>query len=219
MRRQTFRLARKARSQKSVRPIDATIESYRPGVEALIALGTAQAFGREGERLEAARRHYQEIGTPPDLAADVASLRVLLPALDVVELAERTGQPMAAVSLVFHGLGYRLGFDDLRAAARELVSTEHWDRLAVRRMAEESYAQQLVAAEAALSAAAPPPQAPLSAVVDWAVQAVDDLLVRYQAQAAHARNALEQLEKTGPWSFAKLTIASAQMHELVDSMR
>jgi len=219
MRRQTFRLARKARSEKSPRDIDATIAAYRQGVEALAEIGTAQAFGAEAERLERAQRDYEGQGAPPDLAAKVASLRLLLPAIDLVELADRVRQPVLAVGVTFAVLGDRLGFDSLRAAARDLVFTEHWDRLAVRRMAEEFYAQQLAATEVALAGAHTPPPAALAAVREWSEAAAAALLARAEQQAAHARHAVEHLERTGPWSFAKLTIASAQMHELVDGMR
>ncbi|MEZ5966415.1 MAG: NAD-glutamate dehydrogenase [Planctomycetota bacterium] len=218
MRRQAFRLARKARSEKATPSIDATIAAYQPGVQALVDLGPDQASGAEAERLARAQSGYQDLGAPADLAADVASLRLLLPAFDIVDLAQRVQLPVVAVGLVFHAIGDRLGFDNLRAAARDLVSTEHWDRLAVRRMTEEFYAHQLTATEIALTGAAAPPEVK-SDLGAWANDAMTGLITRCESQAKHAQHALEQLERTGPWSFAKLTIAAAQINELLASMR
>jgi glutamate dehydrogenase len=193
------------------RTIAQTIAFYRPAVDAQRDVIWGALTPLENERALARRDDFVVQGAPRDLAAEVAELIPLTNALDVADLASRREWPPGAATFVHRAIGGHFRLDHLAAAAGALVLDHHWDRLALRRALEDLFARQSALAEAAIAQMERPPAA-LSA--DWAKEAVARWAASVGAPADSAVRTIAELESQGPWTFAKLMIAAAEMHAL-----
>src|SRR5207244_4127681 len=77
--------------------------------------------GAEPARFDESRGRYAAAGLPPALAARVASLEALNPALDIVEIAAAHRVRVAETARVYFEVGTRIGFDWLRARIEKLT--------------------------------------------------------------------------------------------------
>ena len=85
---------------------------------------------------------FQQQGVPAALAEKVARLEVLSSAFDIISVAHRAKQSVATVGKVYFDLGTRLAFAILRASANQIVTTTHWERLAVQSLIADLYDEQ-----------------------------------------------------------------------------
>ncbi len=93
-------------------------------------------------RVEARAEKYRAAERQADIAHDVALVRALASARETVEIAEQTKWPLKAALFVQHQVGEQLGLDRMRSAARDLEPRDHWDRLALQRVADDLPRQQ-----------------------------------------------------------------------------
>jgi glutamate dehydrogenase len=209
LRRQTHWLVRRGRgADEALTPLQPVIDAYRPGVERLRAGALDSISPFERESVEA---HVNELigdGAPVDIARDVARLRPLTSAADVIDLATSARRPLEAAAALYHALGDRFRFDRLRAAALALRSTEHWDRLAARRLIEDLYGDQQRIAQAILAK-----REDASGDTSWAGAAIDAWAERNVDEVGRAEESLVELE-SGGWSLAKLTLGAAALRVL-----
>jgi glutamate dehydrogenase len=106
--------------------IAANVERYQAAVaelsatlpEALTPAGKAD-FGTSQEK-------WEGLGLPSDLALRLAKLPELRSMLDMVEVAQQTGQPIAKVANVFYELGHALDLEWLRGQIEALPVEGHW---------------------------------------------------------------------------------------------
>ncbi|HYD86320.1 MAG TPA: NAD-glutamate dehydrogenase [Vitreimonas sp.] len=157
-----------------------------------------------------------EFGAPEELARDAALLAPLTVALDVADLARRSGWPLHPAARLHCLVGAEFGLDALRDAAGSLTLEQHWDRLVVRRAAEEFAAIQLKLAEAAAAAIGAPPK---NADAAWTAEAAKGWIGSLGAPAQRARSAFTELDGQGQWTFAKLMLISAELNALAASVR
>ncbi|MGE0045808.1 MAG: NAD-glutamate dehydrogenase, partial [Hyphomonadaceae bacterium] len=197
------------------RTIADAIAFYQPAVDAQRDVLWATLTTLERRRADAKRGGYVEAGAPADLAATVASLGPLTAALDVADIAHKRGWPAPAAAFVYRAVGAAFDLDRLIAAAGSLTLDQHWDRLALRRAVEDLYACQASLGEAAVAALG---QAPAQPSAVWATQAVEEWVEGLGPIATPAQRALAELESQGPWTFAKLMIAAAEMHALASAV-
>ncbi len=226
LRRQTYWLVRRGRGfeQATPRPLDLTINAYRPGVEELRGYALDVISEYECDRVRARTAELIEAGAPEDLAADVAGLRPLTASSDVIDLAERRGWPLRAAARLYHAFGARFRFDELRSVGGELSSSLHWDRLAVRRLIEDLYGEQQSLVEIAMKMAeeetrGSPASAFAEADKSWADAAVDRFVTRNEFEVDRADEAVREVSESGAWALAKLTIASTALRELATLAR
>jgi glutamate dehydrogenase len=212
LRRQTFWLARRAaRSSASVATL---IEAYRPAADALRAAGLP--ILSEFEQISAGRRAESFIaaGAPRDLALAVAVLRPLTATSDVADLARRVKWPVEAAARIYHQIGSTFGFDRLRGAAGGIVTRDHYERQAVRRLTEDLLTEQALLADAVARST----DASSASTAEAAQAAIDAWAGARQAVADSARKSIDEIEQSGSgWSFAKLTIAAASLRALAAS--
>jgi glutamate dehydrogenase len=152
-----------------------------------------------------------EAGVPEDLAHDVAALPLWSMAPEIARLAHARNFDIDLVAGAYFALGGILGLDRLRGLASRIAAVEHWDRLAIRRIVDDLVATQRAITEQALRGFENDPvdrtRAEGAKVADrWATAHADTL--------ARTRSFLEELERTGDLSIAKLTLANSQIHEL-----
>ncbi|MGH8993072.1 MAG: NAD-glutamate dehydrogenase, partial [Acidimicrobiia bacterium] len=84
----------------------------------------------DGAALTAMAGSWVEAGVAPDLAARVAALRFLTPALDVVDIGERLGRPVEEVGAAYFTLGERLELGWVSARIEVLPRDDRWQALA-----------------------------------------------------------------------------------------
>jgi glutamate dehydrogenase len=172
-------------------PIAETVLLYRASLEAL-KQSHAPSEGDAAE-IQALSRHV-----PEELARDWTLLRHLAEALDVALLARETGKAPAEAAAVYDALGNSIGLDRLRWLSEKFLPSEHWDRLALRRLMDGlSRSQRGIAARLLNNG---------MRVEEWTT-AKGVLLER-------TRSFLQTLEASGDLSVAKLMLASSQIQNL-----
>jgi glutamate dehydrogenase len=139
---------------------------------------------------------------PEAVAHDTALLPALAAAPDIALLAHDTRQAPEQVAALYFALGRTMGLDRLRDWSRRLSPSEHWDRLALRRLTENLSATQRGLARKLLAGGG----GGEAAVRRWA-DANGAALERIDSFAA-------ALESSGELSIAKLMLAASQVQNL-----
>ncbi len=215
LRGETFWLARRAaRAAPSVQDL---VRAYRPAVDTLKRLvpGVLSPF----EQKAAVRRAavWIRAGAPKDIAHAVAIMRPLTLAANLSDLAHAHGWPLAEAAHVYHRVGGVFGFDKLRAAAGAHPPADAYERLATRRLLEDTLDEQASLAGQVMAAAGKPngedaknPAAQAGALAAVAAWSSD----RAQPIRA-AKRTFEDIEHApGGWTFAKLTLANSALRAL-----
>jgi glutamate dehydrogenase len=188
--------------------IGETVKIYRAGFEAMRGRFSTFVSPLEARTTEARIEELTRAGVPKDVAEDVAILPLLGAAPEVVLLAESEKVSVDAAARAYFAMGALIGLDRLRALAGRIVSADHWDRLALRRIVDELYrAQRLLTAEALQRMK--PGSGPLegaAAARSWAKLRASDV--------EQTVNFLEQLEHGGEPSIAKLSLANSQIQKM-----
>jgi glutamate dehydrogenase len=192
------------------------VKMYREPVHAQRGAIRNELSAVERARFDGRLAALIEIGAPPELAADVALLAPWTTALDVADLARRTGWPILPASLLHCAVGAAFGLDALREAAGALTLEQHWDRLVIRRAAEDFAETQLNLAEGAAAALGLPPA---GADAAWAREAAQQWMEQLGQSAQRARAAFEELSSQGQWTFAKIMLIAAELNALAASAR
>ena len=210
LRGQTYWFARRlSRQPGEVRDL---ISAYRPGTDQLARLlpGVLSSF----EQKEAVRRgeRWIKAGAPREIAHAVAVMQPLSLTGALTDLAAESGWPLDAATRLYHQVGGAFEFDNLRAAAGGRVTTDPYERLAVRRLVEDLLAEQAgltrkVMRFAGKSEAAESPETARATVQAW-------ISLRSDAVRTARRSIDEIARSAGGWTFAKLTIANAALREL-----
>ncbi len=217
LRRQTYWLVRRGRGadRQKPRPLKDTIAAYRPGVDQLRAIATDVISPFAREQGETRIAELTEAGAPEALAREVVALRPLISSSDVIDLATRHHVPLEMVARTYHACGARFRFDALRSALGSMTLEEHWGRLSARRLIEDLYTEHARVTEAALLDGGPlDGQAAHEADYgSWVERRLEAFLTRHAEDADRLDEGFEELLSTGPWSYAKIAIAAANIRE------
>jgi len=155
---------------------------------------------------EAAAR-YREQGMPETLAHRLASFAFLVPACDIVAIAQRASQPVLEVGKAYFTVGHRFGFDWLRRAAAALPSDSAWDKLAVTAMVDDLYGEQSVLTDNVVNG---------KTHLDAAETMIDHWAEERRPQVARTEQLLSELQTVGSLDLAMLAVANRQLRSLVD---
>lgn len=216
-RRATTYLARNAGFDRETPPsILEVVALYRDSVLLQRAQIWEELSDIERERVGVREKALIELGAPEDIARDAALLSPLTSALDVADLARQTTWAVHSAGLLHSAIGSELGLDALRDAATNMRLEQHWDRLVVRRAAEDFGATQLNLAQAAAAMIGTPPK---GADIGWATNAAKEWIASLGQPALRARAAFKDLNAQGPWTFAKLMLISAEFNALGNAVR
>ncbi len=213
LRRQTFWLARRAARQTKP-TVGGLIDAYRAAADALRAAGPKVLSRFEQAQYAARLDAFSALGVTPRMAKEIALLRPLVAAADIADLAREAKWPEASMALLYHQVGAAFDFDRLRAAAGSLAASDHFERMAVRRLIEDLMEEQMTLTRAVARA---------SKVSDGANEAageaaVDAWIGPRLATVEGVRASVDEIEQSGQgWSFAKLTIANAVIRDLAAS--
>ncbi|WP_372708390.1 NAD-glutamate dehydrogenase [Brevundimonas sp.] len=212
LRRQTFWLARRAMREGAT--VDGLIDAYRASADALRAAGGAVMSRFERAQLADRIRAFSDMGASDAMARDFAMLRPLVATADIGDLARETGWPEPAMATLYHQVGAAFDFDRLRAAASDVPSADHFDRLAVRRLIEDLMAEQVTLTRAVAKGST----VSVGASEKAAETVVDAWIGPRQKMVEGVRASVDEIEASGSgWTFAKLTIANSVIREIASS--
>ncbi|MCP1336578.1 NAD-glutamate dehydrogenase [Futiania mangrovi] len=144
-------------------------------------------------------------GLPEALAQRICGLEFLGGACDVVRVARRQQRDVSDVAATYFAAGARLGLDWLRASARDIDVSDHWERIALGRLVADVRAHQSALAARSLEAAKG--KAGVAAVEAWA-SANPEVVDR-------AERLVEELRTAGSLTLAKIAVAASQLRTLI----
>jgi glutamate dehydrogenase len=199
-----------ASNTRKAEDLAATIALHRAGVEGLRGFYASVISPEQAEDAERAISRFAKAGVPGDLARDIGLLPLLGVAPEIAQLARATRHRLETVAALYFGAGTVIGLDRLRLLAGRIAPSEHWDRLAIRRLVDDLFAAQRAISQSLLTHL--PPEASCEA----AAKAVDAWAQDHADTLARTRDFLSQLEASGDLSIAKLTLANSQIHKLSD---
>ncbi len=130
------------RNRRPPLDIAATISRFSTGAKELETLIPDLLLEGDREVLERDIEQLAEANVPPDLARRTATLSAMFSALDIVNIASVTGQPLESAAEVYFTLGARLNLHWLRRHIETLPRDNRWRTLARSALREDLYAQQ-----------------------------------------------------------------------------
>jgi glutamate dehydrogenase len=188
-----------------------TVARYRAGVESLRGTFSSLVSPYEMRDTMDHIKFLEDAGVPHDVADDVAALSLWSTAPEIAQLAHSRDLDIDLVAGAYFAIGAIVGLDRLRGLASRIVASEHWDRLAIRRIVDDLFAGQRALTAQVLAGFEGDKMDRTRA--DGA-EAADAWAETHADLLARTKNFLEELERTGDLSIAKLTLANSQIHEL-----
>jgi glutamate dehydrogenase len=195
------------------------VERYRAAIAEVRALLPSALSPLVMSRVEARAEKYRAAGAPADIAHDVALVRALASARETVEIAEQTRWPLKAALFVQHQVGEQLGLDRMRSAARDLEPRDHWDRLALQRVADDLPRQQSELAIAAIRLAQKTKVSPDRLDREAAGKLVEAWIAPRKGLADRLMQPMGAFDRQGGWSLAKLVLLGDAVREFVYACR
>src|SRR5262249_14267734 len=185
------------------------VATYRAGFGALKGRFSGLVSPLEARTVETRIAAFVQAKVPTDVAEDLAVLPLLASAPEIVLLSETDKLAVDSAAQAYFNIGAIMGLDRLRARAAEIVSVDHWDRLALRRIVDDLYtAQRLLAGDAVQRA-----NKNGAAKIDGSAAAKSWAKLR-GPEVERTANFLAELERGGEPSIAKLALANSQIQKL-----
>ncbi|MEU4093938.1 NAD-glutamate dehydrogenase [Streptomyces sp. NPDC026673] len=187
-----------------------TIDFFRDGVTTVWAVLPKLLRGADLEWYESIHDELTGAGVPEELATKVAGLSSAFPALDIVDVADRTGKDPLAVAEVYYDLADRLQITQLLDRIIELPRADRWHS-----MARASIREDLFAAHAALT------QDVLSvgngsSTPEQRYQAWEE---SNSALVGRARTTLDEIQGSESFDLANLSVAMRTIRSLLRARR
>jgi glutamate dehydrogenase len=181
--------------------LDETVNHFGKGIADVDAL-LERALSEEGAAARSSRMaDLKQAGVPDALARQMASLPALSVAPDIVLVADRTGRPIADVTLTYFAARNFFKLDRIANAAREIAVADYFDRLALDRARNQlGEAMRRLTADMLADAKLGQP-----AVAAW-VKARDSDVERI-------RGAVHEIADTG-LTLSKLSVAASLLSDL-----
>src|SRR5438876_543876 len=179
----------------------AIVAHYREGITALeaaleAALPQAATMARKGRETDLLRQ-----GVPDELARRLATLPALVAAPDIVMIADRTGRGIAEVAATYFAAAAFFRLDHITSAARGIVISDYFDRLALDRALDSiGEAQRRLAAGMASNAGAG-----LAAVEAW--------VEPRKTEVDRIRMAINEIANSG-LTLSKLSVTASLLGDL-----
>jgi len=191
--------------------IGETIATFANGVEKLRGTFSTLVSKAEAQAIEDHIAELRASGVPDDLADEVAALSAMGATPDIVRLALETKKPLDMVAGAYFAAARTICVDRLRLAAERMNLPEHWDRLAVRRLIDDLFVHQRALAARALANGT---QGADRAAGNAAVEAWANA---HRDQVDRVDHLIGDLERSGAFTVARLTLAASQIRDLLDA--
>jgi glutamate dehydrogenase len=189
--------------------IGETIERYEAGIGEVRDAPRSVVIGVEVSAIDDRVKHLTEAGVDHELASTIATLKPLVASGDIVDLSQCSKLPIDQVASAYFLMGAELRLDRLRGTAGLLSAGEHYDRLAIKRIASDLAHYQRMVSEHAL----------MSRDEETGNERVRAWLHENHMQVGRFRQLFGELEAAGGLNIAKLSLLGSQMHDLVQSLR
>ena len=186
--------------------VQAEVDRFRPTVQALAPLVPDALVGVERERMEQVAAHLEELGAPSDLAQEASAMLEVFTLLDVVQVAERSGQPAQTVLPVYFALSERYDVDYLLRRITALPRGDRWTALARQALRTDLYGA-LEDLTLGVVRATSPDDAPARRIEVWEERNKEGL--------ARARATLNEIAATETGDLATLSVAMRVLRNLV----
>ena len=185
------------------------VGAYGPGIGQLVAnlqtILTKSHLQILGERTAG----LVEQGAHHAIAGRIASLGFLVPACDIVRIAEGAGAEIEETARIYFSIGSRFGFDWLRRAAAALPTNTHWDKQAIAAIVDDLYGEQYEIAVKVLDAF-PGAKVGDDAITTWA-ESRGPLFRRTEQLFEELRASV------APLDLSMLAVANRQLRALVST--
>jgi glutamate dehydrogenase len=120
---------------------------------------------------------FAEAGVPESLATKIGGAMFLAAALEIADLAERSGQALDQTARVYFAVGAQFALDEMRIAARRLRAETPWQKQAIEATIDDLFALQTdLAARILASGSSKDPIAAWSAAHTAALAPVEPLI-------------------------------------------
>jgi glutamate dehydrogenase len=189
--------------------IDLYVQGYRAGIAELTLDLTGLLSKAERAALAERTLGWTRLGVPEALAERVASLRFLLPAVDIVRVAELAAVSLTEAGRLYFRVGRRFGFEWLRGATQTLPTRRAWDRQAVAALRDELFTSQREFTLAILREG--PSDADAAARVRAWGESRKTALARWE-------QLLAELRATTNLDFAMVTVAARQLKAIIGAI-
>jgi glutamate dehydrogenase len=196
------------RNRRSPLDIAATISYFSEGAAKLIELIPSLMLDGDREAMQRTTEHMVEANVPPELAKRAAILGAMFSALDIVDVAGATGQPLEAVAAVYFTLGDRLKFHWLRDHIEALPRDNRWRTLARSALRDDVYSQQ-AALTAEILRSVPEDLPALERINAW----VD----ANPGPVERALQVLSDINSSGTFDLSTLSVALREIRNLTTS--
>ncbi len=185
------------------------VEGYKNGLDEVAVDLLGLLSKNERAALAARAKGWLDVGVPEALAEKIASLRLLLPGVDIVRVAELAGVSVAEAGDLYFRVGRKYGFEWLRGAAQTLPTRRAWDRQAVAALRDELFASQRDFTLSILRETPGDADAG-SRVREWGVTR--------QGAVARWEQLLAELRATANLDFAMVTVAARQLKAMTHAV-
>ena len=196
------------RNRPSPLDVAATVAYFREEVASLA--GAIHGFMIDGEReaVEGAVENLVAAGVPPDLARRAATFGAVFSALDVVDVAEAAGEPVAPAAGVYFALGDKIRLHWLRHHVEALPRDDRWRVLARAALRDDIYGLQAALTAAVLK---------VTPDEDPAPERVEAWISANRAATGRALQVLSDINAGGSFDLATLSVALREVRNLVPS--
>jgi len=178
------------------------VSHYRDGIAAVAAVLDRVLAPDVREARAARHRELATAGVPDALAGDIANLRVLTTAPDIVLVADRSGKPVGEVAATYFAAGAFFRLDRIASAASAIPVADYFDRLALDR-ARDSIGD----AERRLTAA-------MVGNGTSGAEAVEAWVAPRRNEVQRIRMAIHEIANSG-LTLSKLSVAASLLGDLV----
>jgi glutamate dehydrogenase len=179
----------------------AIVAHYREGISAVEAALDAALSGAAASVRKGRESDLRKQGVPDALARRLATLPALVAAPDIVLIADRTGRRIAEVAATYFAAAAFFRLDDITSAARGIIISDYFDRLALDRALDSiGEAQRRLAAAMASNAGAG-----LAAVEAW--------VAPRKSEVERIRMAINEIANSG-LTLSKLSVTASLLGDL-----
>ncbi|MEM9168194.1 MAG: NAD-glutamate dehydrogenase domain-containing protein, partial [Pseudomonadota bacterium] len=170
---------------------------------------------RARKTLDERRAQWIELGAPDDVGVEAALMPSLELVFDVANLSRETGWAPIDAAAMFFAVGEALSIDVVRAAARDLPRADYYDKMALRRLAEDLATRQSGLTASLIEGG----EAPSGAPGEWTSTLIGDWRDAHSAQFERYDRFIVELEIERGMSVGKLSLLNRKLVDLEERVR
>ncbi|MEM8771710.1 MAG: NAD-glutamate dehydrogenase [Pseudomonadota bacterium] len=215
LREQVFHLLSDKNFANTVRQhgVKAVISRYRAPVTEFKKALPDVLGADDSSALHSRYKSWLKAGAPDEIAGEAAALPALEHALDIVDLAANAGWSNPGVGALYFKVGQAFFFDALREKARNEMPSDHYNRIALRQLADDLTSRQRALTETIVNFTEREPKGPPT---EWATA----LIARWRECGGDTvkafDNASSELDITGPANVGKYTLFIRRLDILIE---